>query len=141
MIKPPVHYAVGVLRTLGVPLRDRVQTDSLFNMQQQPYHPPNVAGWEGGLSWMTTSTSVARFDLIVRCQSLPPAVADVPGETPQAAFDRAYGACGSPWISADTRAALLGYAQQAPTTTAGQRRERQYALTAFILGGPDGQVM
>jgi hypothetical protein len=72
---------------------------------------------------------------------LLPAVADVPGETPQAAFDRAHAACGSPWISADTRAALLAYVQQAPTTTAGQRRERQYALTAFILGGPDGQVM
>jgi uncharacterized protein (DUF1800 family) len=141
LTKPPVVYAVGVLRALDAPLRDRTQTDSLYNMQQQPYHPPNVAGWEGGLSWMTTATSVARFDLVGRCQALLPAVADVPGETAQAAFDRAYATSGSPWISGDTRAALLAYAQQVPAQTAPQRRARQKGLTAFILGGPDGQVM
>jgi hypothetical protein len=35
----------------------------------------------------------------------------------------------------------MTYAQQAPTTTVGQRRERQYALRAFMLGGPDAQVI
>jgi uncharacterized protein (DUF1800 family) len=140
MTKPPVLYAVGVLRTLGTPLHDRVQTDALFNMQQQPYHPPNVAGWEGGLSWLTTATSVARFGLITRSlASLP--IADVPGETAQAALDRAYATAGSPWVSATTRAALLAYSQQLPAGTVAQRRARQYALITFILGGPDGQVM
>jgi uncharacterized protein (DUF1800 family) len=141
MIKPPVVYAVGVLRALGAPLRDRWQTDALNRMQQQPYHPPNVAGWEGGLSWMTTSTSSARFDLVVRCQALLPPVTDIPRETPQQALARAYSTCGSPWISGIAYATLLSYAQHAPTATAAQRRERQYALQAFILGGPDGQVM
>jgi hypothetical protein len=141
MIKPPVVFTVGVLRALGAPLRDSWQTSALYNMQQQPYHPPNVAGWEGGLAWMNTGTSTARFDLIVRCQQLLPAVADVPHETPQEALARAYAACGSPWISAAAVSALLAYAQQAPTNTAARRRERQYALQAFILGGPEGQVM
>jgi uncharacterized protein (DUF1800 family) len=141
MTKPPIVYAVGVLRALGAPLRDTAQTSALYDMQQQPYHPPNVAGWEGGLSWMTTSTSSARFDLVVRSQGLLPATLDVPNETPQAAFARAYATCGSPWISPATRQYLLSYSQQAPTRTVAQRRERQYALCAFILGGPDGQVM
>lgn len=140
MIKPPVLYTVGVLRTLAVPLRDRWQTDAMAGMQQEVYHPPNVAGWEGGLSWMTTTTAGARFDLIVRCQGLLPAVADVPAETPQQAYDRAYAAAGSPWLSAASAAQLLAFAQQAPSTTAAKRRERQYALVAFMLGGPDGQV-
>jgi uncharacterized protein (DUF1800 family) len=141
MIKPPVVFAVGVLRALNAPLRDTWQTDALRNMQQQPYHPPNVAGWEGGVAWINTNTAQARFDLIVRCQGLLPAVADVPGETPQQAFDRAYATCGSPWLSPATQALLLTYAQQAPTSTAAKRRERQYALCAFLLGGPDAQVM
>lgn len=141
LTKPPVVYTVGVLRALGVPLRDTWQTTALYNMQQQPYHPPNVAGWEGGLAWMNTSTSAARFDLIMRCQGLVPEVADVPNETPQQAFDRAYQACGSPWIAPATKSQLLAYAGSAPTSTAAKRRERQYALRAFILGGPDGQVM
>ncbi len=74
MIKSPVIYTVGVLRALGAPLRDTWQTTALANMQQQPYHPPNVGGWPGGLSWMTSGTSSARFDLVVRCQQLLPEV-------------------------------------------------------------------
>jgi uncharacterized protein (DUF1800 family) len=141
MIKPPVVYTVGLLRALGAPLRDNWQTAPLYNMQQQPYHPPNVAGWEGGLSWMTTSTSSARFDLVVRCQQLLPVLADIPVEPPQAALTRAYVTCGAPWLSPQTWASLLAFAQQAPVKTAAQRRARQYAMQAFILGGPDGQVM
>jgi hypothetical protein len=44
-------------------------------------------------------------------------------------------------MSASAFFTLVAYAQHAPTTTAAQRRERQYALYAFMLGGPDGQVM
>jgi hypothetical protein len=90
---------------------------------------------------LNTSTAGARFDLVVRYPGLLPAVADIPGETPQAAVARAHATCVQPWISLGTASLLLSYAQQAPTATAAQRRERQYALCAFILGGPDGQVM
>ena len=100
-----------------------------------------VAGWEGGLSWMTTTTSVARFQLVVSLQRLFPTPADVPVETAQQALDRAYAACGSPWLSAQSRSILVAYAQQAPATTASQRIERYMALCELILGGPDGQVM
>jgi uncharacterized protein (DUF1800 family) len=141
MIKPPVLYTVGLLRALGAPLRDSVQTNALSDMQQQPYHPPNVAGWDGGLSWMTTTTSVARFQLVGSCQRLLPQPADVPAETPQQAFLRAYVAAGSPWLSAQTRSILSSFAQQVPAGTATQRVERFMALVELILGGPDGQVM
>src|SRR5207249_10089102 len=63
-------FTVGVLRAMDAPLRDWWQADSLDLMQQVPYAPPNVAGWEGGLSWLNTNTVRARFDLIVRCQQL-----------------------------------------------------------------------
>jgi uncharacterized protein (DUF1800 family) len=141
MIKFPVAYAVSLLRTLGAPLRDTVQTNALGDMQQQPYHPPNVAGWEGGQSWMSTTTSVARFQLVVTLQQLLPPPADIPAETPQQALARAYAACGSPWLSAQSRSILAAYAQQAPAATASQRVERYLALGELILGGPDGQVM
>ena len=87
-------------------------------MGQLPYFPPTVAGWEGGLSWLNTNTALARFgfvgDVIGNAPNGSPAkVVDVPGETPQAAFDRAYGAVGSPWMSAGTRAAIQDYATRA----------------------------
>ena len=39
------------------------------NMQQRVYRPPNVAGWEGGMSWLNTNTVQGRFDLIDRGRS------------------------------------------------------------------------
>ena len=45
-------------------------TGALTNMQQRPYRPPNVAGWEGGMSWLNTNTVQGRFDAVVRAQFL-----------------------------------------------------------------------
>jgi uncharacterized protein (DUF1800 family) len=152
LIKPPVVYAVGVLRALGVPLKWFWVPEALRNMQQWLYRPPNVAGWEGGLSWLNTNTVQARFDLMPRVLYLKHStsgsgypgsgpVADVPGETGQQAFDRAYAAASSPWLSAGARQQILNYANTAAGGTVNQRAQRQYALRALMLGGPDGQVM
>ena len=140
MIKSPVVYTVGVLRATGAPLQ-AVQTDALADMLQQPYHPPNVAGWPGGLAWVTTGTSVARFSLIPECQGVLAPLIDVPNETAADAYARAYAACGSPWLSAATQAVLRSLAASAPATQDSDRLERQYALRSLMLGGPDGQVM
>jgi uncharacterized protein (DUF1800 family) len=141
MVKPPIVFAIGVLRALGAPVRDKVQTDPLGNMTQQPYYPPNVAGWDGGLAWMTSTTAVARFQLVAGSLPLVPTLPDLPGETPQQVLERAQSICGSPWLSSGTKAILLAYAQQAPTGTTLQRLQRLYGLCELILGGPDAQVM
>ena len=151
LVKPPIVYLVGLLRAVGAPLKGNYLRVALDNMQQRPYRPPNVAGWEGGLSWFNSNTVQARFDAAVRVQYLkysnaangypgqtPPAI---PVESAQATFDRAYAAAGSPWISDGTRAHLLTYANAAPVTNDAQRRQRFYTLQALMLGGPDGQVM
>ncbi len=152
LVKPPVVFAVGVLRQLGAPMKANLIPGALTGMQQRPYRPPNVAGWEGGLSWLNSNTVQARFDTVVRAQYLrysnaaagypgmsPPA--DVPGETAQAAFDRAYASVSSPWLADRTREELMSYATVAPVDTAARRRQRFYVLQALMLGGPDGQVM
>ena len=153
LVKPPVVYAVGVLRQMNVPMKAYWIPQALSAMQQRPYRPPNVAGWEGGLAWLNSNTVQARFDLLVRAQHLkyrggaatsyPGGVvpADIPGESAQAAYDRAYASVSAPWLSATTQAALLAYAASAPVGTAAQRRQRFYTLQALMLGGPDGQVM
>ena len=151
LVKPPVVYLVGLMRALGAPNRNNYLRMALDNMQQRPYRPPNVAGWEGGLSWLNSNTVQARFDAVVRVQFLKysNAANGYPGQTPptipvesaQATFDRAYAAAGSPWISDGTRAQLMTYANAAPVTNDNQRRQRFYTLQALMLGGPDGQVM
>ncbi|HEX5619767.1 MAG TPA: DUF1800 family protein, partial [Solirubrobacteraceae bacterium] len=154
LVKPPVVYLVGVLRALGAPMKGNYMTGALTNMQQRPYRPPNVAGWEGGMSWLNTNTVQGRFDAVLRAQFLKysnnansyprPALVEVDGgagETAAALVERAHVSIGRPWLAAATRNALLAYATSAPTTTVQQRRQRFYTVQALMLGGPDGQVM
>jgi uncharacterized protein (DUF1800 family) len=140
MIKPPVVYVVGAMRALGAAVTDSTAADYLDGMGQTPYFPPNVSGWEGGLSWLNTDTALARFGLISTLVGAG-AIDDVPGESAAAAFDRAYAAVGRPWIAAGTQAALQAFAAGAPSSTAAKRKERQIALRTLMLAGPDAQVM
>jgi uncharacterized protein (DUF1800 family) len=161
MVKPPVVFWVGAARALRSPQKWYLTRDALDLMQQVPFIPPNVAGWEGGLSWLNTNTTRARFEAVQRMlytchrptttatdsNGYPGAVplnGDDPaqvGATADAAFDVAYAACGSPWLSAAAELQLRAFAATHPAATKTNREQRQYALRTLILGGPDAQVM
>jgi uncharacterized protein (DUF1800 family) len=140
MIKPPLVYVVGVMRALGLPIIDATAADYLDAMGQSPYFPPNVSGWEGGLSWLNTNTALARFGFVAGLIAAMK-IADVAGETRPAAYNRAYAAVGQPWLAAGTQTALQSFAASAPGSTSAQRIQRQLALRTLILSGPDAQVM
>jgi uncharacterized protein (DUF1800 family) len=65
-IKSPVQLTVQAIRSLGTPARD---TRSLLNamdlMGQNLFYPPSVKGWDGGRSWINTSTLFVRHNLLV----------------------------------------------------------------------------
>ncbi len=140
MVKPPIVFVVGAMRTLGVSINDAAAADHLNAMGQVPYFPPTVAGWEGGLSWLNTNTALARFafvgDVLADVK-----IDDVPGETAAAAYDRAYTAVGQPWLAPGTQTAIRDYATRAGSSNQKLRKERQLMLRALMLAGPDGQVM
>ena len=147
MIKPPIVQAVGTMRALGLGITDDTLLRSLTDMGQVPYFPPSVAGWEGSLAWLNTNTALARFALANRLlvkqyAALPTkAPEDVAGETPVQAFQRAHQAVGRPWLAKGTISSLRYYAANAKAVTANDRIARQRVLRAFMLGGPDAQVM
>lgn len=59
----PVDYLVGSARRLGVePPAAAVLTGAEI-LGEQLFEPPNVKGWEGGHSWITTSTLIHRGNL------------------------------------------------------------------------------
>jgi uncharacterized protein (DUF1800 family) len=131
---------IGAMRALGLGVTDSTANDYLDAMGQLPYFPPNVSGWEGGLAWLNTDTALARFSFIsALLQKVK--ITDVPGETAAAAYQRAYAAVGSPWLAAGTQAAILNFAGAASSSTSSKRLQRQLALRALILAGPDAQVM
>jgi uncharacterized protein (DUF1800 family) len=141
MIKPPVVFAVGVMRALGRSITDSTVADYLNAMGQTPYFPPNVSGWEGGLSWLNTNTALARWGFVAKLVTSGPAIQDVASEPGQAAYDRAYAAVGSPWLADGTKAQILSAANAMPSSKPAQRLQRQQVLRTLMLAGPDAQVM
>ncbi len=62
-VKSPVQWLVGSARVLE---RDLPQPAVCFaltrNLGQDLFAPPNVKGWDGGLSWITTNNLLARYN-------------------------------------------------------------------------------
>jgi uncharacterized protein (DUF1800 family) len=62
-VKSPVQWLVGSVRVLERELPPPMICFSLTrNLGQDLFAPPNVKGWDGGLSWITTSNLLARYN-------------------------------------------------------------------------------
>ncbi len=67
MIKSPVELLIGTLRVFQVPVgRGDGLTMASRRLGQDLMDPPNVKGWEGGTSWITTDTLLARQQILNR---------------------------------------------------------------------------
>ncbi len=64
-IKSPVQLVVGAVRSLETPVRDlSILNDALDLMGQNLFYPPSVKGWDGGRSWINTSTLYVRQNIM-----------------------------------------------------------------------------
>jgi len=62
-VKSPVQWLVGSLRMLERELPPALFAANLVqNLGQDLFAPPNVKGWDGGLSWITTNNLLARYN-------------------------------------------------------------------------------
>ena len=86
-VKSPVQWLVGSVRVLERPLPPPLVCLGLTrNLGQDLFAPPNVKGWDGGLSWITTNTLLARYNeaaTLVQGE-LAPAVASMNPKRPNA---------------------------------------------------------
>jgi uncharacterized protein (DUF1800 family) len=62
--KSPVEFAIGTLRYIGASAIPANLPGVLARMGQEPMNPPSVKGWDGGPSWINTSTMLARFNFV-----------------------------------------------------------------------------
>ena len=61
LIKSPVELLVGSVHLLGLPVPDMTTISGMMMvLGQLPFYPPNVKGWLGGESWITTYTLLLR---------------------------------------------------------------------------------
>ena len=65
-IRSPIELAIGLLRTTGTSVNFFQLSDQLEMLGQLPFYPPNVKGWDGGRSWINSSTLIARSNLVSR---------------------------------------------------------------------------
>jgi len=65
-VKSPVQLLVGTIRSLNTPARDlKTLLDAANMMGQSLFFPPSVKGWDGGRSWINTSTLFVRQNTLV----------------------------------------------------------------------------
>jgi Protein of unknown function (DUF1800) len=63
-VKSPVQWLVQTSRVLNAPLcSSGVNEQAMRQMGQLLFAPPNVKGWEGGTSWINSSTFLLRCNL------------------------------------------------------------------------------
>ena len=61
-VKSPVQWLVGSVRMLERDLPPaQISANALRQLGQDLLLPPNVKGWDGGLSWITTSNLLNRY--------------------------------------------------------------------------------
>jgi uncharacterized protein (DUF1800 family) len=62
-VKSPTQWLVGSSRMLESDLPPpMISMGMLRSLGQDLFNPPNVKGWDGGLSWITTNTLLARYN-------------------------------------------------------------------------------
>ncbi len=62
-VKSPTQWLVGTTKLLARQLPPPIVSSQLMrNLGQELFAPPNVKGWDGGLSWITTNNLLARYN-------------------------------------------------------------------------------
>lgn len=65
-VRSPVEFGVGFLRSLDGSTDAYKLADTLEQLGQGLYYPPSVKGWDGGRTWINSSTLLGRANLIRR---------------------------------------------------------------------------
>ena len=90
LIKSPAEFVAGAARSLGLSTDAAGFPNYMQQMGQELFNPPNVAGWPGGATWMSSSSFFARMNFlntIVYAKNGPDASAILGDYTSRAATD------------------------------------------------------
>ncbi len=65
-VRSPVELGIGMLRALRGTTNLEALGQGLARIGQEVFHPPNVKGWDGGRTWINSSTLLGRANLVRR---------------------------------------------------------------------------
>jgi uncharacterized protein (DUF1800 family) len=68
-VKPPVDFALGMIRALEGRLGTTALAAALEELGQNVFYPPSVKGWDGGPAWLNGQTLLFRQNLALALTS------------------------------------------------------------------------
>ena len=157
-IKPPVEFALGIVRGLEATVGTLPLAEALPGLGQVPFAPPSVKGWDGGPAWLNAQTLLARNNLALALTSAddprfgrrsdPAALLDRHGKSSDAdVVDFLLGVFFQGDVPAASRERLLGYLEQAKGvrhpgywSAADAAGHRARAVTHLVLTLPEFQL-
>jgi len=63
-VRSPVELGVGLLRGLEATTNLQALAEGTARVGQELFYPPNVKGWDGGRTWINSSTLLGRANLV-----------------------------------------------------------------------------
>ncbi|MDE2125885.1 MAG: DUF1800 domain-containing protein [Armatimonadetes bacterium] len=143
--RSPAEFVVGTLRNTGAEGPMRAAPYAMKSMGQELFNPPNVKGWDGGMTWINTTTLLTRFNFAMQLARMneanAPLIRDIHQQldsgvitSPEEAVDYCSMRLMNRNLSAATRNVLLTYLEtgpdgdQEPFDINGPGRERAVAV-------------
>ncbi|HVF52512.1 MAG TPA: DUF1800 domain-containing protein [Actinomycetota bacterium] len=139
VIRQPIELVVHACKVLNLGVGDGTILSMLARMNQKPFQPPNVGGWPPGRSWLSSATTLARYDWGVTVFNLWlnsfPNFSAVPAPED---LDGWVLFMGLSSISDNTRAALTDYLAARETA---DPQELQAGIFSLLLSSPEWEVI
>ena len=144
LVRCPVTFLVNAVRGLeiGDELRPNMFNDKYIRgMDQVLFEPPNVAGWPGGATWLSSGTFFARVNFLdqflIGQRARPLTLPALEGtESADALVDRALSIFVDGIVSAPSRKAIVDYA-----ATIANPQQRAAAVAYLVLASPEYQLL
>ncbi|MEP6872166.1 MAG: DUF1800 domain-containing protein, partial [Anaerolineaceae bacterium] len=144
IVRSPISFVVNALRGLEIAdeLRANMFSDkTIKGMDQALFEPPNVAGWPGGATWLSSSTFFARVNFLDqflmgqrgRAQRLP---ALEGAASTEALVDRAMAIFVDGNVPESSRQSIVDYAK-----TVSNEQQRAAAVAYLVLASPEYQLV
>ncbi|MBV8244549.1 MAG: DUF1800 domain-containing protein [Candidatus Eremiobacteraeota bacterium] len=129
LVKSPVEFVVGTHQLFGLKDLAPNAQRALVQMGQILFYPPNVAGWPGGSTWITSQTLIARENFLAALMNMPMMQQTWLGEVPmnaRAATAQMVSAILQSDISPASQARLQDYLNGAGTSALGMLSAENY---------------
>jgi uncharacterized protein (DUF1800 family) len=148
-VKSPVEFVIGALKQLSPEASIATLPAETARMGQELFNPPTVKGWDGGTTWINSTTMLARMNfannLVLARGSTgvnPAAIVSQNGlKSPEQIVDFLVRSLGPLPLDSGARADLVGYYNQTTgNATADSMDTKVRGLLHLLLGTAEYQL-